>query len=140
MSDDTQPADTQLATQSTQAHDRVRYANAQAASHGFGAGRVRASRLIDGWDIDEAHRQATLVLENLELAQAYAEREPAPFEDYVNGLRVDPELAQTLTPERLATLETVFLTGFDIGFRAFLVERLAELREQAQAVKETEKA
>jgi hypothetical protein len=117
--------------------DPVRYVNAQAASHGFGAGRTRASRLIEGWTAEETAAQAAQVLENLETAQAYAEREPMPFEDYVNGLRADEELARTLTPERLATLETVFVTGFDIGFRACLVEHLAETRERAQTLAET---
>ena len=118
----------------TAPQDPVRYANAQAASHGFGAGKVQASRLVEGWAPDEVRRQANAVLEDLDLAQAYAERGTIPFEDYVNGLKADAELARTLTPERLATLEMVFVAGLDIGFRASLVERLAELRDSpAQA-------
>lgn len=111
--------------------DEVRYANAQAASHGFGAGQVQASRLFDGWEPHEAQGIAGRVLENLDLAQAYAERATPPFADYVNGLKADPDLARTLTPERLTTLEMVFLTGFDIGFRATLVERCTRTREFA---------
>jgi len=118
--------------------DQERFANAQAASHGFGAGRFRASRLIDGWDDERTRQQAVLVLENLDVAQAYAERESVPFDDYVNGLRADPELDRTLTPERLALLEKVFITGYDIGFRASLVERLAEVRQHMQMGAENE--
>jgi hypothetical protein len=121
----------------TRSSDPVRYANAQAASHGFGAGRTQASRLFEGWTGEEIALQASQVLENLELAQAYAEREPVPFEDYVSGLRADDDLARTLTPQRLATLETVFVTAFDIGFRACLVEHLAQARERAQTLVET---
>jgi hypothetical protein len=109
--------------------DEVRYANAQAASHGFGAGRLSAVRLIERWDPEQGSERAARVLENLPLAQAYAEREDVPFDDYVSGLRADPDLASSLTPERLATLETVFATGFDIGFRAAMVERFEALRE-----------
>jgi hypothetical protein len=112
--------------------DEVRYANAQAASHGFGAGKVQASRLVAGWTPDEALREANLILENLDLAQTYAERAGVPFDDYVSGLRADEALARTLTPDRLATLQTVFVTGFDIGFRACLVESLAQVRTDAQ--------
>jgi hypothetical protein len=126
--------DTQLTTTSSVAAptDETRYENAQAASHGFGAGKVQASRLVAGWTQDEALREATLILENLDVAQAYAERAGVPFEDYANGLRADEHLARTLTPERLATLEMVFVTGFDIGFRACLVERLDQVRAEAQ--------
>jgi hypothetical protein len=118
--------------------DDVRYANAQAASHGFGAGQVEANRLIDGWDEDRAHALAPRILEHLERAQAYAERATPPFDDYVAGVRADEELARTLTPQRLHTLETVFVTGFDIGFRATLVERCAQLRERPAPEASTE--
>jgi hypothetical protein len=111
--------------------DETRYANAQAASHGFGAGKVLAGRLVAGWTPDEAQREASLILENLDVAQAYAERATVPFEDYLDGLRADEGLARTLTPDRLAALETVFVTGFDIGFRAHLVESLAQVRAGA---------
>jgi hypothetical protein len=142
MSNDTQRPATTLTTTSpasatpagevTRPADETRYANAQAASHGFGAGKVQASRLVAGWTQDVALREATLILENLDLAQAYAERAGVPFEDYVNGLKADEDLARTLTPDRLATLEMVFVTGFDIGFRACLVERLDQIRTDAQ--------
>ena len=138
MSNDTQlTATTPSADEVTRPADETRYANAQAASHGFGAGKVQASRLVAGWTPDEALREATLILENLELAQAYAERATVPFEDYVSGLKADEALARTLTPDRLATLEMVFVTGFDIGFRACLVERLDQIRTDAQTEAET---
>jgi hypothetical protein len=113
--------------------DRDRYALAQAASHGYGAGQVEAGRLIEGWDADEALRQANLILENLDVAQAYAERPTVPFDDYENGVRADPDLARTLTPNRLAALRTVFTAGFDIGFRAALVERCDRVRQEQRA-------
>jgi hypothetical protein len=141
MSNDTQMPATTMTTTSPAAEvarpaDETRYANAQSASHGFGAGKVQASRLVAGWTQDEALREATLILENLDVAQAYAERATVPFEDYVSGLRADEDLARTLTPDRLATLEMVFVTGFDIGFRACLVERLEQLRTNAQTQSE----
>jgi hypothetical protein len=128
---------TSPAAEVTRPADETRYANAQAASHGFGAGKVQASRLVAGWSPPEALREASLILENLDLAQAYAERARVPFEDYVSGLKADEDLARTLTPDRLATLEMVFVTGFDIGFRACLVERLDQIRTDAQAQVET---
>jgi hypothetical protein len=117
--------------------DETRYANAKAASHGLGAGKVQASRLVAGWAPDDALREASLILENLDLAQAYAERATVPFEDYVSGLRADAALARTLTPDRLATLEMVFVTGFDIGFRASLVESLTQIRAGVQTEAES---
>ena len=138
MSNDTQlTATTPSADELTRPADETRYANAQAASHGFGAGKVQASRLVAGWSPEEALREASLILENLDLAQAYAERAGVPFEDYVSGLKADEALARTLTPDRLATLEMVFVTGFDIGFRACLVERLDQIRTDAQTEAET---
>jgi len=125
---DTRPTDSGIEAP----EDETRYANAQAASHGFGAGQVQAHRLVEGWAPDDARQQASVVLENLSVAQAYAERATVPFDDYVNGLKADSDVARTLTPERLTTLETVFVTGFDIGFRATLVEHLGHLRELAQ--------
>jgi hypothetical protein len=129
--------DTQLTTSAPEAGvsrpaDETRYANAQAASHGFGAGKVQASRLVAGWTPDDTLREASLILENLDIAQAYAERATIPFEDYVSGMRADEALARTLTPDRLTALETIFVTGFDIGFRACLVESLAQIRADAQ--------
>jgi len=132
--------DTRLPVQEqTRPTDEARYANAQAASHGFGAGKVQASRLVAGWPPDDALREANLILENLDVAQAYAERATIPFGDYVSGLKADEALAHTLTPDRLSTLEMVFTTGFDIGFRACLVESLAQVRAGAQAAAEAEK-
>jgi hypothetical protein len=113
--------------------DDARYANAQAASHGYGTGQLRASRLSAGWSQQDSHRLAVEVLENLDRAQWYAEQESPPFEEYLEGLRQDRDLAATLSDERLDTLRTVYLTGFDIGFRSALVEACRRVRQSAPA-------
>jgi hypothetical protein len=111
--------------------DDARYANAQAASHGYGTGQLRASRLAAGWEPSESPRLAVGILENLDQAQWHAEQESPPFEEYLEGLRQDSDLAATLTDDRLATLRTVYVTGFDIGFRSALIEACRRVRHGA---------
>ena len=65
----------------------------------------------------------------MDLAQAYAQSMSAPFEDYRAQLAAGTQSAETLSPDRDETLRTVYQAGFDMGFRAALVEGCAELRD-----------
>ena len=95
--------------------DEKRHLNARAASHGYGAGQIEAGRLIDGWSIDELEKRAHEVLDQMDMAQAYAQAAPTGFDDYVHRVR-----AEGSSPTDTAHI--AYQAGFDIGFSAALVE------------------
>jgi hypothetical protein len=101
--------------------DELRHANARAASHGYGAGQIQASRLIDDWSSDDAHRHATEVLADVELAQAYAQSAPSGYDDYADRTG-GGDLGGSHSARDEADLRTAYHAGFDIGFAAALVE------------------
>jgi hypothetical protein len=95
--------------------DETRHLNARAASHGYGAGQIEAGKLIDGWSIDELDERAHEVLDQVDVAQAYAQAASTGYEDYVQRLT-----AEGGSPTEAA--QVVYQAGFDIGFSAALVE------------------
>jgi hypothetical protein len=110
--------------------DELRYAYAQAASHGCGAGQVEARGLVAAWEPEEGRRLAAQVLDNLDLAQAYAQSASTHFEDYAAQLAASEYATEKSELSHQDTLMTVYRAGFDIGFRAALVEGCTTLREQ----------
>ncbi len=104
--------------------DQERSANARATSHGYGAGKHEADRLLQQYSPEELAARATQLLEQVELAEAYAQSVPAPVEDYLHEVRA-VETGTQLGDDRVASLATLYRAGFDVGFSATLVEGFA---------------
>jgi hypothetical protein len=111
--------------------DEVRHLNARAASHGYGAGQIEASRLIDGWSAEELDQHSVEILGQVDLAQAYAQAAPSGYDDYVSRLAAAGE-----TPTEEA--KVAYQAGFDIGFSASLVEGVARVTGLRDSPRETQ--
>jgi hypothetical protein len=128
-----------------------RAANAHAASHGYGAARAMAHRLVADWSSEEAPGRAAVCVDQPEQAQTYAESIELPFEDYLTELRAMAEQGVAPAGGRSGggddtdggrrdngaafvnghrdELYAVYAAGFDIGFRSALIEQCEALTE-----------
>lgn len=96
--------------------DDLRRTHARAASHGYGAGRIEANRLIGSWPDEEAPAHASAILTDVELAQAYAQEAETDFDEYARRVLEGPFRGAA------DDLRTAYEAGFDMGFSATLVE------------------
>jgi hypothetical protein len=98
--------------------DNARSAYAKAASHGFGMGQFEARRFIAEQSEEDLEALRSALVDDVERSSGLGQQRSVPFGDYVRELVAKGQL------EPQDSLEVVYRAGFDVGFRAYLVESL----------------
>jgi len=113
--------------------DDTRYSNARAASHGYGAGQIEASRLVGDWSSKEFDRHATEILKDTDQAQAYAQDAPTYYDEFAQRMSAGGV-------EPTEQTKVAYEAGFDIGFSAALVHGCEALMGQGTGIRMPEEA
>jgi hypothetical protein len=98
--------------------DNPRSAYAKAASRGFGMGQIEARRFIAEQSEQDLEGLRAALVDDVERSAGVGQQRSVPFGDYVGELVAKGQL------EPQDSLEVVYRAGFDVGFRAYLVESL----------------
>jgi hypothetical protein len=98
--------------------DSARSNYAKAASRGYGMGQIEARRFIAEQSEEDLEALRAALVGDIERSEILGQRRSVPFGDDVRELVAKGQL------EALDSLEVVYRAGFDIGFRAHLVESL----------------
>jgi hypothetical protein len=98
--------------------DNARSAYATAASRGFGMGQFEARRFIAEQSEEDLEALRVALVDDVERSSGLGQQRSVPFGDYVRELVAKGQL------EPQDSLEVVYRAGFDVGFRAYLVESL----------------
>jgi hypothetical protein len=98
--------------------DSARSNYAKAASRGFGMGQIEARRFIAEQNQEDLEALRAALGEDIERSEILGQRRSVPFGDDVRELVAKGQL------KAQDSLEVVYRAGFDIGFRAYLVESL----------------
>jgi hypothetical protein len=108
-----------------------RAAYAKAASRGFGMGQFEARRFIAEQSSEDIDNLRASLVDDVERSQTLGQRRSVPLDEYVRELVAKGQL------EEQPNLDLVYRAGFDIGFRAYVVESLTAAEGAGESIDTT---